>query len=126
VSGNITSGQLARATYAALAANERAGIAQLLDGLVPLAALEVARWSPVRQEAEAARAGDLIASSADDLGAVGDHREKRNSRQGAVLAALARGIALGSLRPGGVTFAGRHWCTAPHEDCPSGSIAEGP
>ncbi len=102
-----------------VAANERAAIVLLLDGLVPLAAVEVARWSPVRREAEMARAGELIASSADDLGAVGDHAGKRNSRQGAVPAALARGIAAGSLRPGGVTFAGRHWCSAAHEDCPN-------
>ena len=102
-----------------VAANERAGIVLLLDGMVPLAAIEVSRWSSARQEAEMARAGELIASSADDLGAVGDHRDKRNSRQGAVLAALARGIAAGSMRPGGVTFAGRHWCSAAHEDCPN-------
>ena len=106
-----------------LAANERAGVVLLLDGMVPLAVFEVSRWSSVRQEAEMARSGELIASSADDLGVVGDHLGRRNSPQGAVLTALARGIAVGSLRPGGVTFAGRHWCSAAHEDCPN---AHGP
>lgn len=118
-----TPGQAATVPAYEVAANERAAIALLLDGMVPLAAIEVSRWSPVRQEAEMARAGDLIASSADDLGVVGDHHGKRNSRQGAILAALARGIAAGSLRPGGVTFAGRHWCSAAHEDCPNALLA---
>jgi hypothetical protein len=30
---------------------------------------------------------------------------------------LARAVALAAAAPGGVTFAGRHWCTAPHHGC---------
>lgn len=34
--------------------------------------------------------------------------------------ALVRGLAAMALAtPGGVTFAGLHWCTADHEDCPN-------
>lgn len=32
---------------------------------------------------------------------------------------LARGLATAALRPDGVTFAGLHWCTSPHPDCPT-------
>lgn len=31
---------------------------------------------------------------------------------------LARAIALAAAAPGGTTFAGRHWCAAPHDGCP--------
>lgn len=42
----------------------------------------------------------------------------RNYRRGEILNALAKGLAIGSLVPGGVTFMGRHWCGAPHQGCP--------
>lgn len=32
---------------------------------------------------------------------------------------LARGLATAALGPGGVTFAGLHWCVAAHEGCPT-------
>lgn len=31
---------------------------------------------------------------------------------------LARGLACAAIEPGGVSFAGRHWCAAPHDGCP--------
>jgi hypothetical protein len=31
---------------------------------------------------------------------------------------LARTVAIAAAAPSGVTFAGRHWCTAPHGGCP--------
>jgi hypothetical protein len=33
---------------------------------------------------------------------------------------LARVIAIAALAPGGVTFAGMHWCDDSHPDCPDG------
>jgi hypothetical protein len=95
-----------------------AQLMMVLGGMVPLAAAEITRWSPVRRDAEAVRAADVIASSADALRGEGD----RDAPRGTVLAALARGIALGSLLPGGVTFGGQHWCTLPHKGCPSGNV----
>ena len=32
--------------------------------------------------------------------------------------ALARGLAMAAFEPGGVTFAGLHWCTQEHDGCP--------
>lgn len=31
---------------------------------------------------------------------------------------LARGLAAGALHPGGINFAGRHWCAFSHPRCP--------
>lgn len=111
----------------------------VLDGMVAFASVEVSRWSPHRRSQEAQRLADII-GAADAL--IGDaappsrhevatlppphlwagQGQHRAYRPGEILAALARGIALGIELPGGVTFAGRHWCGAPHEGCLSGNV----
>lgn len=37
---------------------------------------------------------------------------------GEVFNFLARGLAVLACQPGGVTYAGRHWCASPHPGCP--------
>lgn len=108
----------------------------VLDGLVPCAAVEISRWRPERRRQEAQRCADIIGSASElfngavpptpremetmpppHLAAPGE--KARSYRRSEILGALARGIALGIELPGGVTFAGRHWCGAPHPGCPS-------
>lgn len=45
----------------------------------------------------------------------------RGRRESAALAfeGLARGLAAIALVEGHVTYAGLHWCTAPHDNCPT-------
>jgi len=38
---------------------------------------------------------------------------------GEVFNQLVTGLACAALLPGGVSFAGLHWCTAPHAGCPT-------
>jgi hypothetical protein len=111
----------------------------VLDGLVACAVIEVSRWSPHRRSQEAQQLAGIIGVASElfngadaptarevetmlppHLSAM-DERA-RSYRQREILAALARGIALGIGQPGGVTFAGRHWCGAPHEGCTSGNV----
>lgn len=143
---SVCAKELAAQQPAAAAAPGQAGpgawetVLTLLDGMVPLAALEIARWSPHRRGQEAQRLADII-GAADAL--IGDadapsrpdmetmppphlwagEGQHRAYRPGEILSALARGIAIGCDQPGGVTFAGRHWCAAPHEGCPQAVAA---
>lgn len=50
-----------------------------------------------------------------------------SERNSAALAfeGLARGLATIAIVEGQVTYAGLHWCTAQHEDCPASSIRPG-
>jgi hypothetical protein len=47
------------------------------------------------------------------------HTGKTKAQTARIYDQLARGLAADAHRPGGVTFAGRHWCTQPHPDCPN-------
>jgi hypothetical protein len=44
----------------------------------------------------------------------------RSYRPAELFNAVARGVSVGALQPGGVTMLGRHWCVTPHEFCPNG------
>ncbi|MFF9787118.1 hypothetical protein [Streptomyces nigrescens] len=93
----------------------------LLEGLVPLHMMRLNRpgeLSRAHQEAEGL--GDVIAETGDRLTASGNFRspsDRAARRQ--VLNAIATCLALGAHQPGGVTWAGAHWCTAPHPNCPN-------
>jgi hypothetical protein len=39
---------------------------------------------------------------------------------GEVFSHLARGLAIAAYQPGGISFAGLHWCADPHPDCLAG------
>lgn len=76
--------------------------------------------------AELRRAGARSAAIVGERGDVlqyAPHRERTvNQRYSLAIAfeGLAEGLAaIAVMHPGGVTFAGVHWCTGPHEDCPT-------
>lgn len=86
-----------------------------VDGLMPFAAAEIARWTDDEKKAFAPIAADLISTGADELR--NTDRRRRDAPRGQILAAITRGIALGAEAPGGVDWAGGHWCVAPHQGC---------
>lgn len=92
----------------------------VLDGLVPL---HIARLTQpdemVRAHEEAGDLADRVSEAGDRLTAPGNFRspDDRQTR-GRLLAAMATCLAIGAHEPGGITWAGAHWCAAPHPDCP--------
>ena len=99
----------------------------VLDGLVPLHLMRLSNPGELaRAQREAAIPGgpaDVIAESGDRLTASGNFQGDGEHRtRGRLLSALARGLALGALQPGGVTWAGAHWCAAPHPACPNRQV----
>ncbi|WP_445520496.1 hypothetical protein [Streptomyces sp. NEAU-174] len=96
----------------------------VLTGLVAVRILALARPGEMaRAHAEAAADGglvDIISETGDRLTAPGNFRgpcERKTRAE--VLNAMAACLALGAHQPGGVTWAGHHWCTAPHDNCPN-------
>lgn len=65
----------------------------------------------LRRRAAAAAASSQVAAHGDDLQYGGRHCA-------ATFAHLAKGLAALAYQPGGVTFAGAHWCVHPHPGCP--------
>ncbi|GAA4731746.1 hypothetical protein [Phytohabitans rumicis] len=94
---------------------DRAGCELLLVALhaaVPLHIARIRRWTPTQRNAAARHAVGVIAAHGDDLLFSGRHTA-------AAFNALARALALMADLPGGVTFAGQHWCTRAHAGCPN-------
>lgn len=96
----------------------------LLDGLVPLHLMRLDRPGELaRAHAEAtAKDGlaDVIAEAGDRLTAPGNFRDPEDRRKrGRLLGAMATCLAIGARQPGGITWAGHHWCTARHDGCPN-------
>lgn len=97
----------------------------VLEGLVPLHILTLSRPGALdRARAQAGDLADVVACGGDRLVAPGNFRgaEERKAR-GEALNAVATCLAVGAHNPGGVTWAGLHWCVAPHERCPGGEVA---
>lgn len=96
-----------------------------LQGMVGLHIADLAE--PGRMRAARARAVELahiITSRGAEVAAPGTIRtlqEQRARRE--VLDAVALTIAMAAYLPGGVTWAGLHWCTAPHHGCPALAVA---
>jgi hypothetical protein len=95
-----------------------------LDGLVPLHLMRF-RTQPLelaRAYEESGNLADTISESGDRLTNASTFRSATDRvLRGDVLNAMATALALGALNEGGVTWAGRHWCTEAHADCPNGS-----
>lgn len=87
--------------------------------LVPLWIARVAAWPTADRQAAAEAAANLISSHTDQIWE--SNPRKRDIPQGHVISAIARGLALLAYAPGGVTWAGGHWCVAPHQECPGPS-----
>lgn len=88
----------------------------ILGGLVPLHLMRL-QHHPGEMQRAYAEAGDLadaIAEHGDRLTNSGSFRDPAHRAERArVLSAMATCLALGAMQPGGVTWAGRHWCTDP-------------
>ena len=96
----------------------------VLGGLVPLHLMKLAdRAELARAQRDAALLGgpaDVIAEAGDRLTASGNFTGTDEHRTRAkALSAVARGIALGAMNAGGITWCGTHWCAAPHDGCPN-------
>lgn len=98
------------------------GLRLVLDGLIPLHLMRLAALSEGDRKRLAERYADGLATGADRLTAPGNFTDRKERAQ--ALTALAGGIAIGATQPGGITWAGRHWCTKPHPDCPMNSVNE--
>ncbi|MCT2588254.1 hypothetical protein [Actinophytocola gossypii] len=79
----------------------------LLEAMLPVAVLtaldEVSHFTDTERQRLAADASTTIASHGDDLMFGGKHCRP-------AFTALARALAVLAHQPGGVTFAGLHWC----------------
>lgn len=91
------------------------GLLIALEAAVPLEIASVRNWSLEHRQIAAAEAGDAISGHGDAL-MFGSG--KRGETAG-VFTQLARGLAIGACNPGGVTFAGMHWCAWSHPHCPN-------
>ncbi|GAA3762406.1 hypothetical protein HDA32_005824 [Spinactinospora alkalitolerans] len=96
-------------------AERGSGDSALLAAMLPTAVLtalpEVAGLTTRERRALAERSADALTAHGDDL--VYGGRDCAPT-----FAALARGLAAAALQPGGVTYAGHHFCVRPHRDCP--------
>ena len=86
----------------------------VLSVAVPMWAHRMRTWTAGQVRTECEAAADLIAGSADAL--FRDPGKKADQRPAEVFNAAARAIAALSQLPGGVDFAGAHWC-ADHKAC---------
>lgn len=80
---------------------------------VPMHVEEVRDWPATARAAAGRELGQVVAEKGDALMFGG-----RKGEAARVFNALARGLALVSCQPGGVTFRGLHWCAWPHPRCP--------
>lgn len=106
----------------AASALAREDLMSILDGLLAVNLLRF-RAQPLelaRARAEADATADVLAEQGDRLTAPGNFSgAEERAKRGQALSAIARALALGALQDGGVTWAGRHWCTTTHPDCPN-------
>lgn len=87
-----------------------------LEAAVPLHIIELSNRTPEQRAAIAQRSADEVACRGDIL----QFGSKKRGAVADVFNHLARGIAVLAFQPGGVTFAGHHWCTS-HALCEDAS-----
>lgn len=93
--------------------SDHPGLVIALEAAVPLEIHRMRRLPPSLRALRAEGAVDSIASKGDMLmfrGSPGETAE--------VFGHLMRGLAFLACAPGGVTFAGVHWCAFSHPYCP--------
>lgn len=101
-------------------------LALALDGLIHyrLAQFQARPDELRRVQQEAGDYADTLAECGDRLTAPGNFPGRTDRRARAeALTAAATALALGALQPGGITWAGMHWCTNPHPGCPNRRVA---
>lgn len=108
-------------------ATDHAPLLAALDCAVPLRMLELARMTDAQRERHmqewAANAATALASRGDQL----MFRTPPRKGEGGTADTfnhLAAGLAAAAYLPGGVTFAGRHWCTD-HAACQAAAAQAG-
>jgi hypothetical protein len=89
-----------------------------LEAAVPLWIMQVAGLTADERAARGRAAAQIVASHGDDI----LFRGARSGDSAAAFNALAQGLALGAFQPGGITFAGHHWCTD-HRACEEAQAA---
>lgn len=82
---------------------------EMLLTAVPLWVNDLSGCTTEQLRSRAARCSAEIAAHGDDLMFKGKTREARRNTASA-FNALAEGLACGAYVPGGITFAGYHWC----------------
>jgi hypothetical protein len=100
------------ATHIAIAQDHRHdALVETLALAVPLRIWELRGRTPEQRMTIAKRCGQHVAEHGDSLMFGG-----KKGRAAAAFNALAEGLAVAAYQPGGVSFAGRHWCTD-HQAC---------
>ena len=108
-------------TDLAVAADRRHdALVETLALAVPLRIWELRGRTPQQRAVIARRCGQHIAEHGDSLMFGGKKGAAANAFN-----ALAEGLAVAAYQPGGVTFAGRHWC-ADHAACLAAERGESP
>lgn len=104
----LPSGRLANAEHVAIADDARQiTLVETLALAVPLWMDEIRDLTDAQRVARAKRCGAMVAERGDVL----QFGSTRPGKAAEVFNALAEGLACAAYQPGGVTFAGRHWCT---------------
>lgn len=93
-------------------------LALSLGAAVPIAIADMTGWSDQERLHASRGLADVICEHGDVLlyGGGGERRQRKDCA--AAFAALVRALAIGAYQPGGITFAGSHWCAAGC-DCPT-------
>lgn len=89
-------------------------LVEALRAAVPLNILLMRDWPERLRLNEAHWAARVVSAKGDVLQFGGS----RPGQAAGALNALAKGLAAAAYQPGGVTFAGLHWCTEEHAECP--------
>ena len=83
-----------------------------LSAAVPLWIEKLRALEPEQRLARAGGLSDIIAAHGDII----LYRGGKRGESAKAFNALAEGLAIGAFQPGGVTFAGEHWCVN-HAEC---------
>lgn len=97
-----------KATHVRIADDRRYdALMETLALAVPLRIWELQSRTPEQRCVIAKRCAQVVGERGDNL----MFGSKRKGETAQVFNALAEGLAVAAYQPGGVTFAGRHWCT---------------
>ena len=111
----LPSGRLANAEGLSIADDPRQiTLAESLAFAVPLWIDDIRDLTDEQRIARAKRCGAAVAERGDVL----QFGSSKPGKAAEVFNALAEGLACAAYQPGGITFAGRHWCTD-HAACVS-------
>lgn len=109
----LPSGRLANAEHIAIADDPRQiTLVETLAFAVPLWIDEIRSLTDSQRAARARRCSAMVAERGDVL----QFGSSKPGKAAEVFNALAEGLACGAYQPGGINFAGRHWCTN-HQQC---------